>query len=75
MSRPTPSRPTPSRPTLSRPTLSRPTLRAALAFGLLSAWLVLLLAGAAFGGAVYLLLPAALLAFPWRALGAGTPPR
>lgn len=44
------------------------TLRLALAFGLLSAWLVLLLLGWSAGGAVYLLLAAALGVFPWRAL-------
>lgn len=51
--------------------MAAPTLRAALAFALLSAWLVLLLSGVALGGAVYLLLAAALLLFPWRALGRG----
>jgi hypothetical protein len=35
---------------------------------LLSSWLVLLLLGWSFGGAVYLLLAAALAVFPWRAL-------
>jgi hypothetical protein len=39
-------------------------LLAAVAF---SAWLVLLLAGFAFGGGVHLLLAAALALFPWRA--------
>ena len=42
--------------------------RATLAFALLSAWLVTLFAGFAGGGAVHLLLAAALLAFPWRVL-------
>ena len=46
-------------------------LRAALACAALSAWLVLLFAGWTLGGAVYLLLVAALVLFPWRA-GAGT---
>ena len=38
---------------------------------LFSAWLVLLLRGLAGGGAVHLLLVAALAMFPWAALGAG----
>ena len=42
-------------------------LRAALAFGLVAAWLGLLLSGFAWGGAVHLLLGGALVAFPWRA--------
>lgn len=50
-----------------RPT-SRPTLRAAVSVGLLSAWLVLLMAGFAWGGAVHLLFVASLVVFPWRAL-------
>ena len=50
------------------PGSDRPTLRAALSVGLLSAWLVLLMAGFAWGGAVHLLLVASLAAFPWRAL-------
>jgi hypothetical protein len=45
--------------------------RLAASFGLLSAWLVLLLLGWSAGGAVYLLLLAALALFPWRALRAG----
>lgn len=45
-------------------------LRLAASFALLSAWLVLLLMGWAFGGAVYLLLAAALAVFPWRELSA-----
>lgn len=44
------------------------TLRLFASFALLSAWLVLLLLGWDLGGAVYLLLAAALVAFPWRAL-------
>ena len=52
--------------------------RLALSFGLLSAWLALLLLGWSFGGAVYLLLVAALALFPWRllrpAVAAGTSP-
>ena len=51
--------------------------RLALSFGLLSAWLALLLLGWSFGGAVYLLLVAALALFPWRllrpAVAAATP--
>ena len=43
-------------------------LRLAGAFGLLSAWLALLLLGWGLGGAVYLLLVAALVVFPWRLL-------
>ena len=35
---------------------------------LLSAWLTLLMLGYTFGGALYLLLVAALVAFPWKAL-------
>jgi hypothetical protein len=45
--------------------------RAAVAFGLLSAWLVSLLAGVALGGAIHLVLAVALLVFPWRLLGEG----
>lgn len=45
-------------------------LRAALAFASLSGWLTLLLLGVAAGGAVHLLLAAALALFPWRALRA-----
>jgi len=37
-----------------------------LAFLGLSAWLVLLMTGYTFGGAVHLLLALALIAFPWR---------
>lgn len=43
-----------------------PTARAAVAVALLSAWLVLLMAGSSFGGAIHLALVAALAAFPWR---------
>ena len=42
--------------------------RLALSFGLLSAWLALLLLGWSLGGAVYLLLVAAVALFPWRLL-------
>jgi hypothetical protein len=49
-------------------------LRLALAFGLLSAWLFLLLIGWSFGGWVYLLLAASLAAFPWDQLREGGPP-
>ena len=44
-----------------------PTLRAALALLLFSVWLALLFAGFAGGGAVHLLLLAALALFPWKA--------
>jgi hypothetical protein len=44
-----------------------PTLRAAVALLLLSAWMALLFAGLAGGGAVHLLLVAAGVVFPWRA--------
>lgn len=47
---------------------NRTTSWAALALGLLSAWIVLLFAGWIAGGAVHLLLVAAAVAFPWRAL-------
>jgi hypothetical protein len=47
-----------------------PTLRAALALLLFSAWLALLFAGFAGGGAVHLLLLAALVFFPWKAAAA-----
>ena len=43
--------------------------RLALSFGLLSAWLALLLLGWSLGGAVHLLLVGALALFPWRRLG------
>jgi hypothetical protein len=48
--------------------MSSPAVRAVVASALLSAWLILLLAGWSFGGAVYLLLAAALILFPWRQL-------
>jgi hypothetical protein len=47
-----------------------PLPRTALAFALLSTWLVALFAGFAGGGAVHLLLAGALFVFPWRALRA-----
>jgi len=47
-----------------------PALRAALALLLFSAWLALLFAGLAGGGAVHLLLLAALALFPWKAAAA-----
>ena len=47
-----------------------PTLRAALALLLFSAWLALLFSGLAGGGAVHLLLLAALVFFPWKAAAA-----
>lgn len=43
-------------------------LRLLAAFALLSGWLALLLLGWSLGGAVYLLLAAAVAVFPWRAL-------
>ena len=45
-----------------------PAARAVLSSALLSAWLILLFTGWSFGGAVYLLLAAALVLFPWRQL-------
>ncbi|HKV06635.1 MAG TPA: hypothetical protein VJ725_00765 [Thermoanaerobaculia bacterium] len=45
-----------------------PLVRTALALLLFSAWLFLLFAGWAGGGAVHLLLAGALAAFPWRAV-------
>jgi hypothetical protein len=53
--------------------LLSPTVRAALAFACLSAWLVLLFSGVIFGKAVYLLLVAALVLFPWRWLRVPSP--
>lgn len=44
-----------------------PLTRAAFALSLFSGWLALLFAGFAGGGAVHLLLLAALVLFPWRA--------
>jgi hypothetical protein len=46
-----------------------PLLRSVLALLLFSAWLALLFAGLAAGGAVHLLLAVAAGVFPWRALG------
>lgn len=46
-----------------------PLLRSILALLLFSAWLALLFAGLAAGGAVHLLLVGAAVVFPWRALG------
>jgi hypothetical protein len=43
------------------------TIRAVLALVLFSSWLALLFSGVALGGAVHLLLAAALGLFPWRA--------
>lgn len=45
-----------------------PTFRLLLASALLSTWLMLLFVGWKLGGAVYLLLLAALVVFPWRSL-------
>jgi len=47
-----------------------PTLRAACALILFSSWMALLFAGFAFRGGVHLLLLAALVVFPWKALAA-----
>ncbi|HEV7785369.1 MAG TPA: hypothetical protein VGQ28_08535 [Thermoanaerobaculia bacterium] len=44
-----------------------PAIRAIFGLILISAWLALLFSGLAFGGAVHLLLVAALVLFPWRA--------
>jgi hypothetical protein len=49
-----------------------PMARLAVSVALLAAWLVLLLAGIALGGAIHLLLVAALALFPWRAAAAGS---
>jgi len=43
-----------------------PNGRLLLASSLLSVWLLLVLVGWALGGAIHLLLVAALVAFPWR---------
>ena len=45
-----------------------PTLRAAVALLLFSSWMALLFAGFVFRGGVHLLLLAALVLFPWKAL-------
>lgn len=45
--------------------------RATVALGLVGLWMALLFAGWIAGGAVHLLLLAALVAFPWRGLGSG----
>jgi hypothetical protein len=55
---------------LHRLTRLSPTVRAAVALLLFSAWLALLFAGLAGGGAVHLLLLAALALFPWKAAAA-----
>ncbi len=47
-----------------------PNLRMLLAGSCFSAWLVLLLSGHRFGGAIFLLFLAALVLFPWRAVTA-----
>jgi hypothetical protein len=52
--------------------ITRPIVRAAFSLTLFSGWLALLFAGFAGGGAVHLLLLAALALFPWRAAGSGT---
>jgi hypothetical protein len=43
-------------------------IRVAAALALFSAWMVLLLVGSPLGAAVYALLLAALVVFPWRLL-------
>ena len=43
-------------------------IRLAVALALFSAWMVLLLVGSPLGAAVYALLLAALVVFPWRLL-------
>jgi hypothetical protein len=53
--------------TLAFPSMLRPLARAALALLLFTAWLALLFAGHAAGGAVHLLLLGALALFPWKA--------
>jgi hypothetical protein len=50
------------------PVTAHPLARAGLSLACLSAWLVLLFAGWAGGGAVHVLFVAALVLFPWRAL-------
>jgi hypothetical protein len=45
--------------------------RVVVAVALFSAWLALLLLGSPLGKAVYLLLVAALVVFPWRRLSLG----
>ncbi|HYG63088.1 MAG TPA: hypothetical protein VEL74_10945 [Thermoanaerobaculia bacterium] len=45
-----------------------PLARAVLALVLFTAWLALLFAGFALGGAVHLLLAGSLALFPWRSL-------
>ena len=57
---------------LTRP-ITRVIIRAALSLTLFSGWLALLFAGVARGGAVHLLLLAALALFPWRAARDGPP--
>jgi hypothetical protein len=54
------------------PAVPRATARATIALGLVGLWMALLFAGLAAGGAVHLLLLAAVAVFPWRAL---KPPR
>ena len=46
--------------------------RVVLALALFSTWMVLLLLGSPLGKAVYLLLVAALVVFPWRLLSLGS---
>jgi hypothetical protein len=49
--------------------------RAALSTAALSAWVVALFTGWVLGGAVHLLLVAAIALFPWRAALGGSAPR
>ena len=48
------------------------TLRLALSLTCVSAWLMLLFCGFALGGAVHLILVAALVLFPWRSHSQGS---
>lgn len=52
------------------PSPRRATLRTAVAMALVSVWMFLLLAGWVLGGALHLVLLAALVFFPWRWLRA-----
>jgi len=50
-----------------------PNLRVVLAGACFSAWMVLLLSGHRYGGAIFVFLLAALVLFPWRAARGGPP--
>lgn len=54
--------------------IRREEARLLLAAALLSSWLIFLFTGLALGGAVHLLLAAALAVFPWRGLATARPP-